>query len=78
MKGNRTGSGGVIPYDRGAANQAESDLELFESSSRPLPAKYWPSGKRWLNDVSAKEFHWSFWVAKPANCAAASTVVRLK
>jgi hypothetical protein len=39
-------------------------VEFLESSARPEPAAYWPSGKRWVYAVSAKEFHWSFWVEK--------------
>ena len=39
-------------------------VEFLESSARPEPAAYWPSGKRWACAVSAKEFHWSFWVEK--------------
>jgi hypothetical protein len=34
-----------------------SDLEFLASSARPVPAKYWPSGKNGVYDVSANEFH---------------------
>ena len=51
------GSGGREGGEFGAQADRGSDLEFLASSARPEPAKYWPSGKNGVYDVSANEFH---------------------